>query len=239
MCSRSFGPAIWPSFVMWPTRTTAHPEVFASSITAWATDRTCPGVPGQPGLSGCLMAWTLSKTAKSKPDSIGRISCTPSRQTSEKPESPAFSRFALKATWDGDSSPETYRTRFPDAAIEAHACNSKVDLPTPGSPASKATLPAIHPPPSTRSSSSIPEGTRFGGGILERSETTGIPSLPVSALDPGSRSSCKVPQPPQVGHRPNQAWDKKPHSAQRNLFPTFLPMTILLFRSQNFFNLAN
>ena len=46
----------------------------------------------------------------------------------------------------------------------AAACSINVDLPIPGSPPTRIALPGTSPPPSTRSSSSIPEGVRGGGG---------------------------------------------------------------------------
>ena len=62
-------------------------------------------------------------------------------------------RWARIRTWAADSSPDTYSTRVPPRAALAATSSSRVDLPTPGSPASSSTAPGTIPPPSTRSSS--------------------------------------------------------------------------------------
>ena len=52
------------------------------------------------------------------------------------------------------------RGPLPAAAQALAADSSRVDLPTPGSPASSTTAPGTSPPPSTRSSSATPLGRR-------------------------------------------------------------------------------
>ncbi|SHT70773.1 Uncharacterised protein [Mycobacteroides abscessus subsp. abscessus] len=51
-----------------------------------------------------------------------------------------------------------YRARPPEAAHWWTTFNSRVDFPTPGSPASRLTEPGMRPPPSTLSSSETPVG---------------------------------------------------------------------------------
>ena len=65
-------------------------------------------------------------------------------------------RPARSLTCAADSSPVTYRVRLPVSAHFAATSSSRVDLPTPGSPASRMTTPGTKPPPSTRSNSVIP-----------------------------------------------------------------------------------
>ena len=65
-------------------------------------------------------------------------------------------RSARKRTCDADSSPLMYRAGIPLPAVCAATDKRRVDLPTPGSPASKIAAPGTKPPPSTRSSSETP-----------------------------------------------------------------------------------
>jgi len=46
MCSSVFGPAIVPSFVMWPMRKTGSDKRFAAVINTPAESRTCATEPG-------------------------------------------------------------------------------------------------------------------------------------------------------------------------------------------------
>ena len=83
----------------------------------------------------------------------------PTRSVSATRNRPGLSepmRAARLRTCAGDSSPVTSSTREPASASRAAAASSSVDLPTPGSPATRTTAPGTRPPPSTRSSSPDP-----------------------------------------------------------------------------------
>ena len=123
-----------------------------------------------------------------------------------------------------DSSPVTHERRLPAPAAHCWATSSsRVDLPTPGSPASSTTAPGTRPPPSTRSSSPTPvgralaastpivgdrprrRGDRAGGdGGGQRAQPTG--AAPTSATEPHAWHS---------GQRPTQRGGVCPHSAHR------------------------
>src|SRR5680860_487335 len=78
-------------------------------------------------------------------------------------------RSARNRTWAALSSPVTYRTVRECCAARLATSSSRVDLPTPGSPATRTTAPGTRPPPSTRSSSStgVDELDRvLGGGLV-------------------------------------------------------------------------
>ncbi len=96
--------------------------------------------------------------------------------------------------------------------------SSNVDLPTPGSPASSVTDPGTTPPPSTRSSSSMPVarcwltlgsmeliGTARDAGFTER--------RPLTALSAATTST--VPQVPHSMQRPTHLAVTWWHSEQR------------------------
>ncbi|CAB4993610.1 unannotated protein [freshwater metagenome] len=67
-------------------------------------------------------------------------------------------RSARRRTCEADSSPLTYKTGIERDAVCAATARSSVDLPTPGSPATRIAAPGTKPPPSTRSSSETPVG---------------------------------------------------------------------------------
>ena len=149
------GPAIEPSFVTWPTMRTAMPRSFATRMRADATSRTWVTPPAAPSTADDETVWTESRTSSS-----GRTSSTwPS--TADRSVSAARNSFGASALirsarnriWAADSSPDTYRLRPPARARSAATSRSRVDLPTPGSPATRTTPPRTRPPPSTRSSS--------------------------------------------------------------------------------------
>ena len=126
-------------------------------------------------------------------------------------------RIAVCAT---DSSPVAYNTG-PRLAKPAKACSSNVDLPTPGSPPSKISEPATKPPPSTRSSSAMPEARRsVSTWSLTWSRRTGDwPSATPAALTRGGAiawsSSTRVFHSWQVGQRPSHLVSTWPHAVQR------------------------
>ena len=69
-------------------------------------------------------------------------------------------RCALNFNCISDSSPDAYSTLPDSSAIRPDTCNSKVDLPIPGSPPNKINAPGTIPPPRTRSISPYPEVMR-------------------------------------------------------------------------------
>src|SRR5205085_648617 len=93
------------------------------------------------------------------------------------------------------------------SATRAAAAIRSVDLPTPGSPASRTTDPGTRPPPSTRSSSAMPVGRwAASSAATSRIGRAGADTGPAATVRPG-----RAPTSPSVPH----AW----HSGQR---PTHL-----------------
>ena len=106
--------------------------------------------------------------------------------------------------------------------MEASACSSRVDLPTPGSPPSTVTDPATSPPPSTRSSSGSPVGTgsvasptasAIGMGT-DRGASEGNPPTERADSD-ATGSSDSVPEDSHAEHHPVHFGASAPHSEQR------------------------
>ena len=92
------------------------------------------------------------------------------------------------------------------AATRAPTSSSSVDLPTPGSPASRTTAPGTSPPPSTRSSSATPVGPRRAPRRRPRrsaapARVTGPARRPRRA-EAGAPTSSRVPQAWHSGQRP-------------------------------------
>ena len=155
--------------------------------------------------------WCCFKAACTASKRISASRCTPSASSP--------SRCARRATCCADSSPDTYSTlRF--FAIRATVCSSSVDLPMPGSPPNKITAPSTSPPPSTRSSSPMPVGSRgTSAAVTLESSCTCV----VSAAHDWKRAffgsgaampSCKVFHSPQCGHLPCHLGTVPPHSVQ-------------------------
>ena len=117
------------------------------------------------------------------------------------------SRLARSFICRGLSSPETYRTRKSSSSVR-HICSSTVDLPIPGSPQTRIAAPGTMPPPSTRSSSSMPVWYRTDSSALTVSNAiTGeasrcIAGAPFFSLPIMRVSSTNVFQLPQSGQRP-------------------------------------
>ena len=135
-----------------------------------------------------------------------------------------------------DSSPEMYKTLrglLPARANLSAASNNRVDLPTPGSPATKTHCPATKPPPSTRSNSSIPVEVRS-------TSPSGI-SLTGRAGLPGATPVVDVRQPALLadtdvsvtelqawhsGQRPTHLCPVHPHSVHLKVARVALAMTL-------------
>ena len=88
---------------------------------------------------------------------MARIAVTSRSAAIETCSTSAPIRSARILIWFSDSSPDTMRAVPPSAAATS---STNVDLPTPGSPATRVTEPATMPPPSTRSNSSMPVARR-------------------------------------------------------------------------------
>ena len=160
-CSRTRGPATFPSLVTCPTRITETPVVLARVVNAAVTARDWATPPGTPSTPGACIVCTESTTI-----SVGfslstwwKMVSKLDSATSSKFSSKAPVRSARKRTWPVDSSAVAYSTLFcPLFARAACAATSRssVDLPTPGSPDSRTTEPGTKPLPRTRSSSAMP-----------------------------------------------------------------------------------
>src|SRR5919108_4291956 len=139
------------------------------------------------------------------------------------------SRSARSLTCAADSSPLTYsvlwRLRSSDASVEL----IRVLLPIPGEPPIRTIEPGTIPPPSTRSNSSLPVGSRStsinstsesftGVGALVRPEPPGrrLPVRPIVSEPPLFSSSTRLFQAPQPGQRPIQDGATCPQSVQAN-----------------------
>ncbi len=149
-------------------------------------------------------------------------------------------RCARSLTCAVDSSPVMYSTLVPEAASLAATLSSKVDLPTPGSPASRRHEPGTSPPPRTTSSSLIPVGRRIPASwgrsvtgtardgsswrrpaFCRRSPSSERRARPARGRpgDSGSarRTSTRDPHWPHSGQRPSQRGVSYPHSWHTNL----------------------
>ena len=146
-------------------------------------------------------------------------------------------RPARSRTWAADSSPETYSVRWPDRADRAATSSSRVDLPTPGSPASSTTAPGTMPPPSTRSSSARPvdrdaASTALTCAIGVAGDETG-PAVTLLAF--GAPISTTLPQAWHSPQRPIQRAVVQPHSphwyGDRPVFAAAFAMSVNLDRA--------
>ena len=133
-------------------------------------------------------------------------------------EESSFSRAQRIFTCEQLSSAETYKTRcFSERCAETSV--KRVLLPMPGSPPMSTSEPGTMPPPSTVSSSAMPEDTREYRSSLtsergtgrfaetERSLLTVFCGAALSVI-----SSTSVPNLPQFGHLPNHCGLCAPHS---------------------------
>ncbi len=220
------GPATVPSLVTCPTSSTGTWCSFATAMSAAATSRTWLTPPGAPSTSPDAIVCTESTTSRSG-DVAATWPSTVARSVSAASSSVGASapmRSARNRTCPADSSPVTYSTvrpsrpSAPRAYVEATS-SSRVDLPTPGSPASSTTAPGTSPPPSTRSSSS----TRVGAACAASTSISAMGRAGVRAglaatvrgpADAGP-SSVTVPHAWHSPQRPTHLGVVHPHSVQR------------------------
>ncbi len=184
MCSSTRGPAMAPSLVTWPTSTSAKPADLARRISSNAAARTWATVPGALSMVSSHIVWIESITTSAASGARSRAAVISRRLIAAASSSGASAtarRRARRRTWSTDSSPETYSTRRPARASAAAACSNSVDLPMPGSPPTSTADPATRPPPSTRSSSSIPVPAR-GGGAASPTRPTKAIAVPAATL---------------------------------------------------------
>ncbi len=107
----------------------------------------------------------------------------------------------------------------PRATLDATA-SSSVDLPTPGSPASRTTAPGTSPPPSTRSSSPTPVGACRAAStsicpISRAVERVGATAT-VRGPTPAAPTSATVPHSWHSPHRPTHLAVVQPHAVHAN-----------------------
>ena len=128
-----------------------------ASISSSADSLTCETLPGEELTAETERVWMESTTTISGLfSSIVSLICSASVAAVSSTRSPVTpSRLARSLICRGLSSPETYKTRRSPSKVR-HICSSTVDFPMPGSPQTSTAAPGTMPPPSTRSSSSIP-----------------------------------------------------------------------------------
>ena len=90
-------------------------------------------------------------------------------------------------------------------------------MPTPGSPPISVVEPRMNPPPSTRSSSPLPEATRSPGSASIAASGTASGASPAAAAvaEPAS-TSRKLFHSPQLGQRPSHLGSRRSQEAQTN-----------------------
>ena len=111
-----------------------------------------------------------------------------------------------------------YKARIPCLAVSAATVRSNVDLPTPGSPASRIAAPGTNPPPNTRSSSPTPLLLAFA-----LAKSTSPIGFAAEVIEPatsesffGAAISSTVPQAWHSPHLPTHFVALQPHSTHRN-----------------------
>ena len=170
MCSSTRGPAIAPSLVTWPIRSTAVPVSFAKRTSArrGLAHLRCRA---RRRFAELRSAWSGSSRRRAPSARGGRgVARGSSRRASRRAAAALVaaspSRRARRRPGARDSSPVTYSAgalarsarRPPAAAASTCRC--------PGSPPSSTTDPATRPPPSTRSSSPMPVAARSSGSCV-------------------------------------------------------------------------
>ncbi len=194
-------------------------RALATAMSDAATSFTWVTPPAAPSTSALEMVCTesrisrLGRTASIWPRTLPRSVSAAMKRSSAT----ASMRSARSRTWAADSSPVTYRARCPVRAHVAAVSRSRVDLPTPGSPASSRTAPGTKPPPRTRSSSGMPVGT----ARAEAMSTSPIRMAGVRLTDVAvvraraAPTSSTVPQAWHSPQRPTHLGEVHPQSVQR------------------------
>ncbi len=233
-CSSVFGPAIVPSLVTWPTRTTAIPSPFASSISrergladlADAAGRAVELVDGRRSGSSRRRA-SAGRSARRDLDDPPDVVLGEDRG-SRSPAGPARRprRAARRRTWAADSSPVAYRTR-PSVAATARDAGRRLEqerrLADARLAAERTSEPGTSPPPRTRSSSPMPDRRAAGRRRRRRAErrrrAPRRPDAPRRGRAgarrlAGRRSRRGVFQAPHARHWPSQRRNASPQAWQ-------------------------
>ena len=194
-----------------PTSSTAVPVAFATPMIREATSRTWPTEPGAPVSSAACSVCTESMTQTSG-RSASIVARTVARSVSASTgtcSAASPSRSARSRICAGDSSPDTYSVDRPAPARCPSAIPVSVDLPIPGEPPSSTSDPGTSPPPSTRSNSPMPVGSRGRRSARTSASLTGRAAVPAlrfaAAAATGRDSSTSVFHAPQPGHCPMPA----------------------------------
>ena len=224
-CSRRRGPAIVPSFVTWPTRSTGRLRSFATRMSVEATSRTWLRLAGQAvgqrarhGLHGVddeQFGGDLRRPGRGSWRGRSRR-----RGTARRGGRPCGRRGAGPGRWTPRRSRRARGGRV--AATRAATSRSSVDLPTPGSPESRMAAPATMPPPSTRSNSPMPLGRCAACCIstspigLAARAAVGTTACSERTMPVCSAASTTVPHCWHSAHRPTHFTVLQPHSVHRN-----------------------
>src|SRR5690625_1646932 len=127
-------------------------------------------------------------------------------------------RSARSRTWLADSSPVTYST-VPALVARAATSSRRVDLPAPGSPATRTTAPGTLPPPRTRPGARTPvaraRAVSTSTSAIGWAATTGRAAAAVRTVV--APASATVPQAWHSPQRPTHLAVVQPHSEQRKL----------------------
>ena len=107
MCSSTLGPAICPSFVTWPTSSTAVPLVLAKRTSSAVHSRNCETAPGADSIRSEYMVCMEStiRTRAARLDPALTISSTQVSASSRAVAASSPKRRARSATCLKDSSP--------------------------------------------------------------------------------------------------------------------------------------
>ena len=226
MCSTTRGPAIWPSLVTWPTRTTAAPVCLAKRIIACAPVRTCVTVPGADSAMSLHSVWIEIDDDEVRARPLRRAWRGCPRHWSRPPGGRRCPprRGAGRAAAPARRLPRRRRRSRGCRCREraAAACISSVDLPMPGSPPTRIAEPRTKPPPVARSSSAMPVSMRGASSISPESDVSAtarpffgvLPGPP--PMPPAGSSSTMVFHSPQASHLPAQRLWTVPQFWQTN-----------------------
>ena len=157
ICSKTLGPAIFPSLVTCPIIIVVIFLDLQIFIILAVISLTWLTLPGADDISSeyivCIESIITNLGSNSFIfSSIISISVSPKNKISSLW---IFNLSALNFICSADSSPETYKT-FPSPFILSQTCKINVDFPIPGSPPTNTKEPLTSPPPNTLSSSAYP-----------------------------------------------------------------------------------
>ena len=216
----------------WPTRTTAIPSPFASSIRRSADSRTWPTLPAAPSSSSTVAVWIESTMTAAWPLAIApaRRSArrrSPRRRGRARPPAPRAAPAGRPAAAPGRPIPRPWRRgrigrrsrrarRRPGGGASTCRCRARR---RPG-----RASPGTSPPPRTRSSSPIAvaagAGRRprrraaSGTALARRSRQRARSRAPPWAR--GRAVSTRLFQVPQVRHWPSQRRNDSPQVCRRS-----------------------